>query len=166
VVEQILLSDDFFAGPAMVKPPVVYTAGLLRALGRGIDTDDWGWRADQTGQRLFHPPNVSGWTKDRWLDTSTFRGRWGVAGAALDPGHLDAWKVRYSRTETPRAALAAALRDVGNPEIAAATRGYLLGFARACIARPRYDSERSAVRAMRRNALRHLILASPDHQVS
>ena len=28
------------------------------------------------GQRLFRPPNVSGWDDARWLDTSTFRGRW------------------------------------------------------------------------------------------
>ena len=63
-------------GPRMVKPPVVYTAGLLRALGRGIDTDSWSWLSDMSGQRLFNPPNVAGWDDARWLDTATFRGRW------------------------------------------------------------------------------------------
>ena len=32
-----------YNGPRMVKPPAVYIAGLLRALGRGIDTEAWTW---------------------------------------------------------------------------------------------------------------------------
>ena len=28
------------------------------------------------GQRPFRPPNVSGWDEERWLDTSSYRGRW------------------------------------------------------------------------------------------
>ena len=39
VVEAILQHPALYTGPRMVKPPVVYTAGLLRARGRGIDTD-------------------------------------------------------------------------------------------------------------------------------
>ena len=61
-------------GPRMVKPPVVYIAGLLRARRRGIDTDAWTWLADLAGQQLFYPPNVAGWDDTRWLDTATFRG--------------------------------------------------------------------------------------------
>ena len=41
VLEAILMHPDFYLGPPMVKPPVVYVAGLLRALGRGIDTEAW-----------------------------------------------------------------------------------------------------------------------------
>ncbi len=33
VMEAILMHPDFYDGAAMVKPPVVYTAGLLRTLG-------------------------------------------------------------------------------------------------------------------------------------
>ena len=36
VLEAILMHPDFYRGPAMVKPPVVYIAGLLRARRRGI----------------------------------------------------------------------------------------------------------------------------------
>ena len=70
----------------MVKPPIVYTAGLLRALGRGIDTDAWSWLTEMTGQTLFAPPNVAGWDDTRWIDTATWRGRWMVANYALE-GH-------------------------------------------------------------------------------
>src|SRR5918993_1019665 len=61
VVEAILRHPALHRGPRMVKPPAVYTAGLLRAIGRGIDTNSWAWLASGTGQRLFMPPNVAGW---------------------------------------------------------------------------------------------------------
>ena len=41
VLEAILRHPMLYSGPRMVKPPVVYTAGLLRRLGRGIDTSSW-----------------------------------------------------------------------------------------------------------------------------
>ena len=85
VVEAILLHPALHAGPRMVKPPAVYTAGLLRALGRGVDTQAWAWLSSMSGQRLFMPPNVSGWDDERWLDTATFRGRWEVANYASSP---------------------------------------------------------------------------------
>ena len=62
--------------------------GLLRALGRGVDTQSWAWLSSGTGQRLFMPPNVAGWDDERWLDTATFRGRWEVANYATQPFSL------------------------------------------------------------------------------
>ena len=47
-------------GPRMVKPPVVQAAGMLRAVGRGIDTAAWAWLCEGAGQYLFLPPNVAG----------------------------------------------------------------------------------------------------------
>jgi uncharacterized protein (DUF1800 family) len=168
VVEAILLHDAFYAGPAMVKPPIVYTAGILRALGRGIDTGDWVYHARESGQQLFHPPNVSGWTKDKWLDTSTFRARWGIAQAALDPRHIvpDDAHHPYSSTETPSDALDLALSFAGKPALTSATRSYLQAFSRTCMPPPTYPGQRSVLRALRQNALRHLVLTCPDYQVS
>jgi uncharacterized protein (DUF1800 family) len=83
VVEAILQHPALYNGPRMVKPPVVYAAGLLRALGRGVSGANWANLSAASGQRLFRPPNVAGWDDARWLDTSTFRGRWFLAGAAL-----------------------------------------------------------------------------------
>ncbi len=88
VVEAILRHPALHTGPRMVKPPAVYTAGLLRAIGRGVDTQAWSWLSSQSGQRLFMPPNVSGWDDERWLDTATFRGRWEVANYASRPYSL------------------------------------------------------------------------------
>ena len=73
----------------MTKPPVVYTAGLLRATGSGIDTDGWAWLNGLAGQQLFYPPNVSGWNDERWLDTATYLARWQIAGRVLRPLVLD-----------------------------------------------------------------------------
>ena len=39
----------------MVKPPVVHIAGLLRALGRGIDTDAWMWLIEPRGPAALLP---------------------------------------------------------------------------------------------------------------
>ena len=82
VVEAILRHPAFYRGRAMVKPPVVYIAGLLRALGRGIDTDAWAWLCSCAGQQLFYPPNVAGWDDTRWLDTARSAARWNIANYA------------------------------------------------------------------------------------
>ena len=37
LLRSILLHPALYQGPRMVKPPVVYTAGLLRAVGRLVD---------------------------------------------------------------------------------------------------------------------------------
>ena len=79
VVEAILAHPLFYEGPSMVKPPVVQAAGSLRARRHGIVSDSWLYLTQLAGQRLFRPPNVAGWDETRWLDTSTFRGRWACA---------------------------------------------------------------------------------------
>jgi len=71
VLEAVLMHPQLYLGPRLVKPPVVYTAGLLRAFGRGIDTSAWLWLGALSGQQLFYPPNVSGWDESCWLDAET-----------------------------------------------------------------------------------------------
>ncbi len=73
VVEAILMHPDLYTGEERVVEPVVFNAGLLRAIGRGIDTSAWVWLSDMAGQQLYHPPNVAGWDYSRWLDTTTIR---------------------------------------------------------------------------------------------
>jgi hypothetical protein len=84
LVKAILKHPAFYNGPRMVKPPIVVTAGMLRAKRRGVDSDPWAWLGDMAGQHLFQPPNVAGWDDSRWLDTATFRGRWWLANYALE----------------------------------------------------------------------------------
>ena len=106
-------------GPRMVKPPVVYIAGLLRALRPRDRHRRWAWLMDMSGQTLFAPPNVAGWDDTRWIDTATWRGRWMAANYALEGRTLDPdpEKTRYPslkqaerrpRRSTPRCASGAA----------------------------------------------------------
>jgi uncharacterized protein (DUF1800 family) len=148
VVEAILKHPDFHTGPRMVKPAVVYNAGLLRTLSRGIDTAQW-WQLDQSaGMRLFYPPDVAGWRNHRPLDTGTYRARWFIAalvqgasepaGSPRDPGKL----------------LDRALGFWGSPTLSAPTRKALTEFARTQLA------HHSA--GVVETALRRLVATSPD----
>ena len=89
VVEAILQHPDFYEGPELVTPPVVYNAGLLRAVGRYIDITAWTWLSAGAGQQLFYPPNVSGWEFSRWLDTSTAKARWEMASYVTQKTYPD-----------------------------------------------------------------------------
>ena len=90
-------------GPELVTPPVVYNAGLLRAIGRYIDTTSWAWLSNGAGQQLFYPPNVSGWDFTRWLDTSTAKSRWELASTVTQKSYANPWpgagEAHYSETE-------------------------------------------------------------------
>lgn len=162
VLEEILLSPDFYEGPPMVKPPVVHLASMLRAIGRYIDTTAWVWLCNEAGQQLYWPPNVAGWEEARWLDTSTLRARWNMVDYVLDDISVDAWDGTYSQTETAEEALERALASWGEPEMRAEHREELLDFARRTEALITASWERGPYRALRQNALLQLIGISPD----
>ena len=170
VVAAILRHPALHAGPRMVKPPVVYMAGLLRALDRGIDTDAWAWLSDMAGQTLFQPPNVAGWDDTRWIDTATWRGRWMTANYALEGRTLapDPDKTRYPSLseQSPAEAVDAAEKFWGRPTLTSATRAELLDFAQRAraAASDRWQQESYAI--LRQNALRMLIATSPDLHTS
>ena len=158
----ILKHPLFYEGPAMVKPPAVLIAGFLRARGRGIDTEAWSWVSDLAGQRPFSPPNVAGWDEERWLDTSTFRGRWEAASQLTRDDEADT--ETYDASETPQEALDRALAYWAKPALSATTRNRLIEFGEDVEAAIRANWQRSAYRALRQNALRMLIATSPDMQ--
>ncbi len=149
VVEAILQHPDLYDGPRMVKPPVVYTAGLLRALGRGVDSILWTRLDAGSGQRLFYPPNVAGWDDTRWLDTATFRGRWFLAALAL------AAKKPQDGSGDPQRLVDRAHAALGRPTLTPETSKALLDFAKA---------NRSSGAVVVEAALRQLLAVSPDLQ--
>ena len=166
VVEAILLHPQLYQGPRMVKSPVVLLAGLLRALRRAIDTDGWTWLCGDAGQRLFYPPDVSGWDDTRWLDTSTVRGRWELIGSLLNGHHLSNSAINdYDIAETAQQGVALARAYWGDPNLTAETVGVLTGFATAAWPARSPPGSRS-VPGLRQNALRQLIPFSPDYQTS
>ena len=162
VLETILISPELYEGPAMVKPPVVQLAGMLRALGRGIDTDAWVWLCEPAGQVLFRPPNVSGWDDTRWLDTSRMRARWNIVDYALEEIAADTWGGTYSTTETADEALARALGAWGSPSLRPEHRAELLDFSQRAEKLIVAKWQNAPYRAMRQNALLQLIGISPD----
>jgi hypothetical protein len=162
VLETILMSPDLYQGPPMVKPPVVQLAGMLRALGRQIDTEAWVWLCEPAGQVLFRPPNVSGWDDTRWLDTSRMRARWNLADYALDGISVDAWGDPYSTTETAEKALSRALASWSNPALRPEHRGELLDFSQRAEQLILADWQQGPYRAMRQNSLLQLIGICPD----
>jgi hypothetical protein len=139
---------------------VVYTAGLLRAVGRGIDTAQWFRLSGLAGQRLFYPPNVAGWNETRWLDTATFRGRWSLAALVLKPFALD--PKRDTAPTSANELLARAEKSLGNPALTSGTRRVLLQFARSTLSL----ANDTASRVMVENALRQLIAISPELQAA
>ena len=159
LVEAILLHPAFYEGPRLVKPPIVYNAGLLRAIGRGVDTTAWTWLGSMAGQQLFYPPNVAGWDDSRWLDTATFRGRWWIANYAtrLHPAGksnsppLDAQKL-----------VGRAVEFWGSPTLSASTQETLHAFAVAGVASANESWKKTQYPPLIENALRQLIAVSPD----
>jgi uncharacterized protein (DUF1800 family) len=171
IVEAILLHPDFYAGPELVTPPVVYNAGLLRSIGRPIDTTAWTWLSANAGQQLFYPPNVSGWDFSRWLDTSTTKARWEMASYVSSKAYANPWpktgEAKYSATEEPAAALAGAMSFWANPLLSSESTQCIASFAETCpVGTSKTSWEYSPNKAMRQNALRMLIATSPDMQVS
>ena len=175
VLEAILRSPQLYEGARMTKPPVVQLAGMLRALERPITGEEWVWLAEGAGQRLYHPPDVSGWDDKRWLDSSTSRARWdlvnyAVSGRSINPGSTAA---RTYPAETAEQALAAARAFWLGPRLEPETVEWLLALARQfqppddTASTPQYlRTQRAQLRAQRQNALRHLIAASADYQTS
>ena len=166
IVEAILLHPDLYDGAPLVKPPVVFTAGLLRARNRAVDTDDWAWRCPTAGQQLFYPPNVSGWNDQAWLDTATVRGRWDLVYEVVEREYVNPSTANYSTTETVAEAVDQALQFWDRPSISQETQAELERFAAAAVAGASATWQHSQYRAGRQNALRHLVAACPDHQTS
>lgn len=160
IIEAILCSPDFHEGPPMVKPPMVWMAGMLRAHDMSLTTNVWEWLATGAGQRLFYPPDVSGWNDRAWLDTSTTRGRWEVVQSVLN-GRTVTPSSTY-QAESPQEAVDRAMAFWGEPDLRADTRAALLTFATNAIP----TTAGGSLRAQRQNALRQLIAMSPDYQTS
>jgi uncharacterized protein (DUF1800 family) len=142
VLEAILRHPALHTGPRMVKPPAVYTAGLLRGIGRGIDTSSWGW-----------------------LDTATFRGRWWVANYASQPYALTDKQAAALPAE-PKALVESAIAFWGSPTLRRETKAALVAFATRAMGDANAKWKTTSYRFLTANALRQLIAVCPDLQTS
>ena len=124
------MHPDFYTGPRMVKPPVVYNAGLLRMRGAYIDTIVWWSLGQSAGQQLFYPPDVGGWDYTRWLNTATFRARWLMAAIVQGADTPTDSPERSRRSSSSGRSSTGATRRV-SPQ----TTGLLAAFAKAQLER-------------------------------
>jgi uncharacterized protein (DUF1800 family) len=166
LLEAILRHPLFYRGPRMVIPPAVYCAGLLRGIGRTIETDAWAWIGQQAGQRLFDPPNVAGWDYAHWLDTSRWAGRFAAVTYAMRGRVLNPNGRKYPVHETAAEAVQKALSYWSDPPISAVTHRNLLAFSRRAQRGIAADWEQVTYRILRQNALRALIPTTPEGQTS
>lgn len=166
LLEAILRHPDLYEpGKRMVKPPVVQAAGMLRAVGRGIDSGAWAWLCEGAGQYLFMPPNVSGWDHTRWLDTATFRARWMMAQHVCQPAALDPDAVKDVPAD-PAELVRRALGFWGDPALSAPVRAGLERYAAETLATATKPWMKETYPVLALNALRMLVATSPDYLTS
>jgi uncharacterized protein (DUF1800 family) len=151
VLRLALSHEALFAGdePDQVKSPLLFLAGLLRGVGRGVDLPDWAWRLPEMGQVPFYPPNVSGWPSgETWLSTATIRARFQAAERVVRELNLPS----DGRPEDDVAAVRGA---IGQPWASDATLDRLATFALST----------SIPRPERLRVIAQCLLAGPDAQV-
>jgi uncharacterized protein (DUF1800 family) len=146
--------------PNMIKPPVVYYVGVVKAMDAPL-RDYWPAQT-LTGmqQLLYNPPNVAGWEGGlSWLNTSTIAQRF---DALISLQHLK-YKTSFvdegGSGETSQQAFDRAYAAVGGPWLSPATRQLLLAFSASTPSSDVYK------RRERQYALRAFMLGGPDAQV-
>jgi uncharacterized protein (DUF1800 family) len=158
VLKLILTDPALFASidePDMIKPPVVYVVGAMRALGVGVTDTTANDYLDAMGELPYFPPNVSGWEGGlSWLNTDTALARFGLISSLLSN-----LKIEDVPGESAADAYARAYAATGRPWLAPGTQAALQGFAAAA------PSSTADKRVQRQLGLRALILAGPDAQV-
>ena len=159
------MHPDLYEGPATGEAAGrAHRRPAARPGGADIDTDAWAWISQLAGQRLFRPPNVAGWDETRWLDTSTFRGRWTAANEVAGHdrstrgGLPDTRRSPPPRPSTARCATGANPRLIRHGPTTSSSASRKRADAAAVA-----DWQKNAYRALRQNALRMLIATSPDH---
>jgi uncharacterized protein (DUF1800 family) len=164
LLRSILTDPQLFESidePNMIKPPVVFVSGALRAMGLGISSSGPADYLDSMGQVPYFPPTVAGWEGGlSWLNTNTALARFGFIGDVIGnaPNNSPA-KVVDVPDETPQAAFDRAFGAVGAPWMSAGTRAAIQDYA------GRASVKASKDRIARQVMLRTLMLAGPDAQV-
>jgi uncharacterized protein (DUF1800 family) len=160
VLTAILTHPALYASPSeptLIKTPVVYVVGILRALRLGITDGSIVGLLDQMGQRPYFPPTVAGWEGGpAWMTTNGLFARFKAAGQILaQPGLTP----KDSPSETPEQAVDTARLAVGNPWVADATLALLRDYAH------RAPQSTPKARIVRQLVLRTFLLGGPDAQV-
>ena len=159
------MHPDFYRGPAMVKPPIVYIAGLLRARRHG--------RAQRLGvdRRPRRPAPVPPAERRRAGTRPAGSTPRPSAAAGSPPTRSPRYDVidaedAYDAGERPKAAVAEALRFWGEPADQRRRPARALERYAGAVERRGDRGVAAGARTalLRQNALRMLIATSPDMQ--
>ncbi|HWM18421.1 MAG TPA: DUF1800 family protein [Ilumatobacteraceae bacterium] len=97
-VKAMLMRPEFLSTTArqgLVKTPVEYITGLLYHSGYTASVAHPEWYAEDMGQAMFYPPNVSGWkVNGYWVNASS------AAARASFASNLR-WRLQSGRGSTP-----------------------------------------------------------------
>jgi uncharacterized protein (DUF1800 family) len=156
--------------PNLVKPPVVYTVGVLRALDVPMK---WFWMPEvmrNMQQTPYHPPNVAGWEGGlSWLNTNTVQARFDLLVRALFLKYSTAGSsypggaaIGDVPGETGQQAFDRAYSEVGSPWLSTQGRQQILAVANQPLAG---GAPASVRRQQRQYSLRALMHGGPDGQV-
>jgi uncharacterized protein (DUF1800 family) len=181
VIRGILTNPLIFESldePNLIKPPIVYAAGVLRQLGSPLKGNYVRVALVNMQQQPYRPPNVAGWEGGlSWLNTNTVMGRFDMVVRA----QFLKYSNYYRNTETPvppasvnyppdfpgetaQAAFDRAYAAVNRPWISDATKNALIAWAGTAAALPVVNPT-PAQRRQRFYALQAMILGGPDGQV-
>jgi uncharacterized protein (DUF1800 family) len=166
VIRGILMHPLLFESlgePNLVKPPVVYLVGLMRALGAPNRNNYLRAALDNMQQRPYRPPNVAGWEGGlSWLNSNTVQARFDAVVrvqylkySTYYPGQT----VPTIPVESAQATFDRAYAAAGSPWISDGTRAQLMTYANA--APVTNDNQRR----QRFYTLQALMLGGPDGQV-
>jgi len=154
--------------PDMVKSPVVYVAGALRASGSSITHGYPVWLLETMGQRLFRPPSVAGWDGGpAWMSTNAVVQRFAFGNFLVSYGRPQVREGSVKATLPPREALELAREAVGSPPISPRTRRALTRLAARWfddIPKDWRDQADWRAESLQRT-LRHLLIAGPEAQL-
>lgn len=160
VLRKILMHPQMFDSlgePTMIKPPIVYVVGALRATGVPMTNRSAYDDLSRIGQVPYFPPNVSGWEYGgAFLSTNTAIERFRFAGNLANRAEIAPQDIP---TETPEQAFDRAYLACGKPWLSARTKELILDYAR------RAPASNAARRKARQMMLRAMILGGPDGQV-
>ena len=166
LIRAILLHPLIFeslAEPNLVKPPVVYLVGLMRALGAPNRNNYLRGALDNMQQRPYRPPNVAGWEGGlSWFNSNTVQARFDAVVrvqylkySTYYPGQT----VPTIPVESAQATFDRAYAAAGSPWISDGARAQLMTYANAA------PVDTDARRRQRFYTLQALMLGGPDGQV-
>ena len=162
ILRHALLFDSLDE-PRMIKPPVIYTVGVLRAMDAPMK---WFWVPESLRnmqQRPYHPPNVAGWEGGlSWMNSNTAQARFDLIVRCQFLKHVS-YPGGVALPDVPGESAAAALQraeaESGSPWVSPGTRTVLETMAASM------PAGTAAERRQRQYALRAFLLGGPDGQV-